>query len=78
MGGVARNHRVVSGDGQEVGQLLAGGELMEQFNCLREVAAVPARLSQLPAEGTAGVLIVMAMLPMLAGLIVRSNTTHLV
>lgn len=52
VGGVARNHCIVGGNGEEVGQLLAGGELVEEADGLREVPAVPARLSQLPAQGT--------------------------
>lgn len=49
MGGVAGHDGVVGGDGEEVRQLCAGGELVEQFYRLREMAAAPARLAQLPA-----------------------------
>ena len=49
MGGVARHNGVIGGDGEEVCKLCAGGELVEQFYRLREMAAAPARLAQLPA-----------------------------
>lgn len=51
LGGLDRvllHNRIIGGDGQEVSQLSAGGELVEELDGLREVAAGPARLAQLP------------------------------
>lgn len=48
VGGVARNHCIIGSNGKEVGQLLAGRELVEESDGLREMPAVPACLPQLP------------------------------
>ena len=49
MRGVARHDGVVGCDGEEVGQLSASGELVEEADRFREMPAAPARLAQLPA-----------------------------
>ena len=51
LGGLDRvllHDRIICGDGQEVGQLCAGGELVEEVDGLPEMPPGPARLAQLP------------------------------
>ena len=51
LGGLNRvllHHSIIGGDGQEVGQLSAGGKLVEELDGLWEVPPGPARLAQLP------------------------------
>ena len=48
LGGLDRvllHDSIIGGNGQEVCELIAGGELVEQLDGLREMAPIPARLS---------------------------------
>lgn len=47
---VLLHNSIVRSDGQEVGQLGAGGELVEELDGLPEVPPGPARLAQLPVR----------------------------
>lgn len=48
--GVRLYDSIIGGDGEEVCKLAAGRELVEQANCLEEVAPAPTLLSQLSAQ----------------------------